>query len=65
VYAMPAQYGGTIYMSKAELDRRDFVRNDMALVSLVLVVLCFSVGAWLGWWPKERSPFTGGMARNG
>jgi hypothetical protein len=63
VYAIPAQYGGTIYVNKIELDRRNFVRDDLAPISLIAVVLCFSVGAWLGWWPKERNPFAGGMAR--
>jgi len=63
VYAIPAQYGGTIYVSKTELDRRDFVRDVMAPISLVLVVLCFSVGAWLGWWANAQRPYAGGIKR--
>ena len=63
VYPMPAQYGGTIYVNKAELDRRDFVRYDLDPISMVIAILCFSVGAWLGWWPNGRKPFAGGLAR--
>jgi hypothetical protein len=54
VIPIPAQYGGTIYVTKAEFDRRDFVRYDIDPISFVLVILCFSAGAWLGWWPNER-----------
>lgn len=64
IYPMPAQYGGTVYVSRAELDRSDFVKYRLEPISGVVVLLCFSVGAWLGWWPKDRSPFAGGVARN-
>lgn len=64
IYAMPAQYGGTIYVSKAELDRRDFVKYSLEPISGVVVLLCFAVAAWLGWWPNRPNPYAGGMGRN-
>jgi hypothetical protein len=31
IYPMPAQYGGTVYVSRAELDRSDFVKYPRPL----------------------------------
>lgn len=56
VIPIPAQYRGTIYVTKAEFDRRDFVSYYIDPISFVLLILCFSAGAWLGWWPNGRSP---------
>lgn len=62
-YPMNAQYGGTIYVSRAELDRRDFVRYKLDPISGVVTMLCFGteggVAAWSGWWTNPQKPYSG------
>ena len=50
LYAIPAQYGGTVYVNRVELDRRNFVSTYFFPVFGVVMVLYFSVGTSLGWW---------------
>jgi hypothetical protein len=50
IYAIPAQYGGTIYVNRAELDRRNFVATYFFPAFGVVMVLYFSIGTSLGWW---------------
>jgi hypothetical protein len=50
IYAIPAQYGGTVYVNRVELDRRNFVATYFFPVFGVVMVLYFSVGTSIGWW---------------
>jgi hypothetical protein len=50
IYAIPAQYGGTVYVNRVELDRRNFVSTYFFPVFGVVMVLYFSVGTSLEWW---------------
>jgi hypothetical protein len=52
-YGIPAQYGGVVYVSKQELDRRDFVENDLVTVFGVGMILLVIVEAGLGWFEKR------------
>jgi len=56
---MNAQYGGAIYVSRADLDLRDFVRYKLDPVSGVVTMLCIGVAAWSGWWLNPRKPYSG------
>jgi hypothetical protein len=61
IYPVPAQYGGTVYVTQAELKRREFVRYDMTYIFGGTLVLYACVGSALGWWPvslraKNRNP---------
>ena len=49
IYPVPAQYGGTVYVNRAELDRRDFVQIKLPYVLFVLGALYFCSDAVLGW----------------
>jgi hypothetical protein len=42
VYAIPAQYGGTVYINREEYERRTFIRDD--LISIFGVVMLLYVG---------------------
>jgi hypothetical protein len=50
IYAIPAQYGGTIYVNRAELDRRNLAADKLLPALGIVMVLYFSVGTSLGWW---------------
>jgi hypothetical protein len=56
IYAIPAQYGGAVYVNRVELDRRDFVSTYFFPVFGVVMVLYFSVGTRLGWWQLRSKP---------
>jgi hypothetical protein len=62
IYAVPAQYGGTVYVSRAELDRRNFVEDDLIPIFGVVMVLYFCVGTGLGWWGARPKPGGGRVA---
>jgi hypothetical protein len=51
VYPVPAQYGGTVYVTQGELKRREFVRYDLTYIFGSSVVLYACFGTTLGWWP--------------
>jgi hypothetical protein len=51
VYPIPAQYGGTIYVNQAELDRRNFLSNQMTSAFAVVMVFTIGLGMYLEWWP--------------
>jgi hypothetical protein len=50
VYAIPAQYGGTVYVNRMELDRRNFVADKVLPIFGASMVLYFGIGTSLGWW---------------
>jgi hypothetical protein len=54
IYAIPAQYGGVVYVNKHELDRRKFVENDLMTVFGGSMLLLFLVGTLLGWFKDSR-----------
>ena len=55
IYALPAQYGGVVYVNKQELDRRDFVRNDLSSACAVCGILLFFLGTRAGWFGRVKS----------
>ena len=50
LFPIPAQYGGTIYVNRAELNCRNFVANYPMPIFGVIMVLYVSVGTRVGWW---------------
>jgi hypothetical protein len=54
IYPIPAQYGGVVYVNKRELDRRDFVRNDLATACAVGGILLFFLGTRAGWFERNK-----------
>jgi hypothetical protein len=54
IYALPAQYGGVVYVNQQELDRRDFVRNDLGSASAVGGILLFLLGTRAGWFERSK-----------
>lgn len=53
IYPVPAQYGGTVYVTQAELKRREFVRYDLAYIFGGSLIVYACVGITLGWWPAN------------
>jgi hypothetical protein len=55
VYAIPAQYGGTVYINRREYDIRSFIRDD--LISIFGVLMLAYVGtevAYTRWLAKGK-----------
>jgi len=50
VYPIPAQYGGTVYINKVELDRRSFVEDVLTSIFGISMALYFCMGMSIGWW---------------
>ncbi len=63
IYPLPAQYGGTIYVNKTELDRRDFLIHRLEPISAMIMMLCFGVAAWSGWWLNPAKPYSKNLFR--
>jgi hypothetical protein len=58
IFPVPAQYGGTVYVTQAELKRREFVRYDLTYLFGGTLILYACAGTVLGWWPlslKDKS----------
>jgi hypothetical protein len=56
VFPLPAQYGGTIYVNKTELERQQFIEYTLTNASILLAVLYVFLGVRLRWWPTGRFP---------
>ena len=50
IFAIPALYGGTVYVNKRELDRRSFIENDLSPVYALTMILYVGMGMRMGWW---------------
>ena len=53
IFPVPAQYGGTVYVTQAELKRREFVRYDLTYIFGGTLILYACAGTVLGWWAKS------------
>jgi hypothetical protein len=54
IYPLPAQYGGVVYVNKQELDRRNFVRNDLGSACALSGILLFFFGSRAGWFGRTK-----------
>jgi hypothetical protein len=50
VYPVPAQGGGTVYVTEGEFKRREFVRYKLTYIFGGVLFLYGCVGTVLGWW---------------
>ena len=53
IYPITAQYGAVVYINKQELDRFNFVRYDLAILSGIGMLVLFLLGTHLGWFPRR------------
>jgi hypothetical protein len=60
VFAVPAQYGGTVYVNKRELELRSFVQIDGTAIFGMAMLLYFALGTTLGWWVTAPKHFPDG-----
>lgn len=55
IYPVPAQYGGTVYVSYSEFKRREFVEDNLTWAAILSLTLYGGLGTSLGWWKTEQN----------
>jgi hypothetical protein len=53
IYRVTAQYGAVVYVSNKELNRFNFVKYDLAILSGIGMLGLFLLGTRLGWFKTQ------------
>jgi hypothetical protein len=53
IYRIATQYGAVVYVSKQELNRFNFVRYDLAILSGIGMLGLFLLGTRFGWFKTQ------------
>jgi len=53
IYPVSLKGQATVYVTKEELDRKEFIEYRMVPLFGLVMLLTFGLGSWLGWWAKS------------